>query len=594
MTSSSTSSRNGDNNDDDNNNNNNNNSDNNNATFFTRLSGLTSIISASSMIRYIILIFLVGLVTVLYFATTQQVLKPSGVGPLIAIDNFYEFDPKKNSSSELTTDNQQTFDSNKVAHLNSDYYTLKDYVQGILYDRGDGCNKYDPYSPEQKPANAISPVLPPANPQNKFIGLVTSNTTNCSIDDKINRAIEDGVSGVIIIAYNYAVNNARIPVFSINLQDSPKITQSLQEIYNSFSNGIKDNLPYRVLRASLRPYQSIIVSSWLFAMFAVGGILVISFFVSILIHMRLYRMRRNQQDEMRRQRDAEDLMGMKKWTLGKEIVNTFPVIIYQKKKKIVNDNDDSSVNNDNDSDKNSNKDNSSTATGPVASINRTASMKSIRSTRSTRSIRSINAINNATNLYNNKSKEEHIISMEESSSSIDKVVVVKIDDVVDDDDDVNNNSVKNGQEKLNNDNDNNNNNDKTKEEDSDDDDLTCAICLEDYDNGDEIRELPCKHWFHVECIDPWLINKSSSCPLCKKDCNLASSSSNTNNEDEPGDGSHLNNNIIDNNSNNTGHNNIMGLFSNLERFFRRNRSASGNNNSNNESLRLENINRTTS
>ncbi|CAJ0878284.1 8737_t:CDS:2 [Entrophospora sp. SA101] len=363
------------------------------------------------MIRYIILIFLVGLVTVLYFATTQQVLKPSGVGPLIVIDNFYQIDRNKNIGSESTTENQQTFDSNKVAHLNSDYYTLKDNVQGILYDRGDGCNTYNPYKPEQKPANAISPVLPPNVFPNKFIGLVTSDTTNCSIDDKINKAIEDGVSGVIIIMYDLDVNNARIPVFSIDSQDSPKITQSLEEIYNNFSKGINDNLPYRVLRASLRPYQPIIVSSWLFAMFAVGGILVISFFVSILIHMRLYRMRRNQQDEIRRQRDAEDLMGMKKWTLGKEIVNTFPVIIYQKKKKIVNDDD---------SDKNSNKDNSSTATGPVASINRTASMKSIRSTRSTRSTRSVNAINNATNLYNNKSKEEHIIFMEESSSSIDK------------------------------------------------------------------------------------------------------------------------------------------------------------------------------
>nr|CAG8528514.1 11999_t:CDS:2 [Entrophospora candida] len=221
-----------------------------------------------------------GLVTVLYFATTQQVLKPSGVGPLIVIDNFYQIDRNKNIGSESTTENQQTFDSSKVAHLNSDYYTLKDNVQGILYDRGDGCNTYNPYKLEQKPANAISPVLPPNVFPNKFIGLVTSDTTNCSIDDKINKAIEDG--------------------------DSSKITQSLQEIYNNFSKGINDNLPYRVLRASLRPYQPIIVSSWLFAMFAVGGILVISFFVSILIHMRLYRMRRNQQDEIRRQHSDED------------------------------------------------------------------------------------------------------------------------------------------------------------------------------------------------------------------------------------------------------------------------------------------------
>lgn len=32
----------------------------------------------------------------------------------------------------------------------------------------------------------------------------------------------------------------------------------------------------------------------------------------------------------------------------------------------------------------------------------------------------------------------------------------------------------------------------------------CAICLEDYAEGDRIRTLPCKHEFHQKCIDNWL------------------------------------------------------------------------------------------
>lgn len=46
---------------------------------------------------------------------------------------------------------------------------------------------------------------------------------------------------------------------------------------------------------------------------------------------------------------------------------------------------------------------------------------------------------------------------------------------------------------------------------------TCAICLEDFESGvSEIRELPCGHIFHPECIDTFLRNNSSLCPMCKK------------------------------------------------------------------------------
>ncbi len=35
----------------------------------------------------------------------------------------------------------------------------------------------------------------------------------------------------------------------------------------------------------------------------------------------------------------------------------------------------------------------------------------------------------------------------------------------------------------------------------------CAICLSDFEKGDHVRILPCKHIFHMEEVDEWLIHR---------------------------------------------------------------------------------------
>jgi Ring finger domain len=57
---------------------------------------------------------------------------------------------------------------------------------------------------------------------------------------------------------------------------------------------------------------------------------------------------------------------------------------------------------------------------------------------------------------------------------------------------------------------------RTTDEEASDDRQTCSICQNDYEFGDELRELPCKHQFHVACIDQWLPIKRT-CPLCRMD-----------------------------------------------------------------------------
>ncbi|CAH0481030.1 unnamed protein product [Peronospora belbahrii] len=52
---------------------------------------------------------------------------------------------------------------------------------------------------------------------------------------------------------------------------------------------------------------------------------------------------------------------------------------------------------------------------------------------------------------------------------------------------------------------------------ADSDAETCPICLDDFEDGADVKVLPCQHFFHVNCINPWLEGRSGRCPLCKQD-----------------------------------------------------------------------------
>ena len=61
----------------------------------------------------------------------------------------------------------------------------------------------------------------------------------------------------------------------------------------------------------------------------------------------------------------------------------------------------------------------------------------------------------------------------------------------------------------------------------------CPICLLKYKGSDIIKEFPCNHIYHKNCILKWL-KKSNICPLCKYDItnDVNKMSDNKNNDDE--------------------------------------------------------------
>ncbi|XP_064635147.1 uncharacterized protein LOC135492538 [Lineus longissimus] len=42
----------------------------------------------------------------------------------------------------------------------------------------------------------------------------------------------------------------------------------------------------------------------------------------------------------------------------------------------------------------------------------------------------------------------------------------------------------------------------------------CSVCMGEYEDGDNLRILPCFHNFHVKCIDKW-IKDNATCPICR-------------------------------------------------------------------------------
>ncbi|KAJ1965725.1 E3 ubiquitin-protein ligase rnf6 [Dispira parvispora] len=73
-----------------------------------------------------------------------------------------------------------------------------------------------------------------------------------------------------------------------------------------------------------------------------------------------------------------------------------------------------------------------------------------------------------------------------------------------------------------------------KQTSEEDDEILCSICLDVFDLDQRVRQLPCRHVFHIDCIDPWLaaacmepeeaagtsrvrFKHPPVCPMCKAD-----------------------------------------------------------------------------
>lgn len=54
--------------------------------------------------------------------------------------------------------------------------------------------------------------------------------------------------------------------------------------------------------------------------------------------------------------------------------------------------------------------------------------------------------------------------------------------------------------------------------------LQCSVCMEDFKLEEQVKQVPCGHLYHRDCIVPWL-EMHGSCPICRKLFNSTSNAS---------------------------------------------------------------------
>ncbi|KAL0930423.1 uncharacterized protein CTRU02_214498 [Colletotrichum truncatum] len=67
--------------------------------------------------------------------------------------------------------------------------------------------------------------------------------------------------------------------------------------------------------------------------------------------------------------------------------------------------------------------------------------------------------------------------------------------------------------------------------------VECTICIDSFNEGDDATVLPCKHWFHDQCVVMWL-KEHNTCPICRtpiEEPSNSNSNSDNNNNSRSGD-----------------------------------------------------------
>jgi hypothetical protein len=397
----------------------------------------------------------------------------SGHDPIVRQD-FLLVDPIAGTTAPEPSGRAQEF-SNTVAPVAGAPAAPKEGLMGLLYDRGGGCG--------------VTPLLklPTQLPKIALIRLpsVTSNTTAsgtaCTIEAAILSAQMDNATAVIVYTQRAVPQTAsgeadlgigKLPLvtFWVDQSTAAMLNISISQANSTVGTSNGPNTWYKYSRIILYPAEKFSPGVWEFTLIIVVVLLTVSFATSVAMHCHLYRVRR------RRQREGGDAVTGRgrKTLLDKSVVESFPVITYTEKDAEAAKLAESEVYNL----KKADVDPSDVPLPPSVA-------PSVCSLRIEEEVLDREGESSSMAIARGQSIEDESMVLQDDEGNL-TIMESKGDTEY---------TISRAQLVI----------------------PTCAVCLEDFEPGDLLRALPCGHRFHTDCIDPWLTERSSACPMCKAD-----------------------------------------------------------------------------
>ncbi|CAG8557054.1 19134_t:CDS:2, partial [Racocetra persica] len=237
------------------------------------------------------------------------------IADLTLYQDFISANATKISNSSSKPGFYYTAD-NSGLQLITGFNDIADNVVGILYNVQDPCS-----SQCQQSLPAIS------NDLNNSRIAVINLSSNCPVNQQIISVQNCKDIGAIIFGSesgdSLKKDSVTITVLRIKTSMGNKLLTTMNDTISQSSGS-------ELVHAVIIYTQDSYANSWKLAIIIIGSLLAVSFLVSILIHCRLYQLRRRERSMMMAQHEANMNSKLQVFTLDKSIVKNFPTKTFRK------------------------------------------------------------------------------------------------------------------------------------------------------------------------------------------------------------------------------------------------------------------------